>query len=67
MFAHSCVLLTRRLSLQLNSKETAEEVELKLSMGFVPNVLNEAKMFEWAGISLGEETWFLISKAVKVF
>jgi len=36
-------------------------------MGYVPNILNEAKMFEWAGISLGEETWFLISKAVKVF
>lgn len=26
----------------------------------------EAKMFEWAGAGLGEESWYLISKAVKV-
>jgi hypothetical protein len=32
----------------------------------VANVLAEAKMFEWAGVGLGECNWYLIFKAVKV-
>lgn len=33
----------------------------------IANVLAESKMFEWAGVGLGEENWLLISNAVKVF
>lgn len=32
----------------------------------MPNINEEAKMFEWAGISFGEEETFRLSKAVKV-
>jgi len=32
----------------------------------IPNVCEEARMLEWAGISFGEEKTFLISKALKV-
>ena len=32
----------------------------------IPNVVEEARMFEWAGVSFGEEETFKLSKAVKV-
>jgi hypothetical protein len=35
-------------------------------MNYVSDVLTEAKMFEWAGVGLGEENWYLISNAIKV-
>jgi len=35
-------------------------------MNYISDVLTEAKMFEWAGVGLGEENWYLISNAIKV-
>ena len=32
----------------------------------MPNINEEAKMFEWAGVSFGEEQTYLLNKAVKV-
>lgn len=32
----------------------------------VPNVNEEARMFEWAGVGFGEEKTFMLSKAMKV-
>lgn len=45
-----------------------EEKELltKDKVFVIPNVMEEARMFEWAGVSFGEEKTFLISKALKV-
>ena len=38
----------------------------KIPMNYVSDVLTEAKMFEWAGVGLGQENWYLISSAIKV-
>ena len=32
----------------------------------IPNVQDEARMFEWAGVSFGEEETFKLAKALKV-
>lgn len=32
----------------------------------IPNINEEARMFEWAGISFGEEKTFMLSKSIKV-
>lgn len=32
----------------------------------IPNVMEEARIFEWAGISFGEEETYKLSKALKV-
>jgi hypothetical protein len=32
----------------------------------IPNINEEARMFEWAGVGFGEEETFKLSKAVKV-
>jgi hypothetical protein len=32
----------------------------------IPNINEEARMFDWAGVSFGEEKTFLMSKAIKV-
>ncbi len=32
----------------------------------IPNIMEESRMFEWAGISFGEEETYKLSKAVKV-
>lgn len=32
----------------------------------VPNINEEARMFEWAGVGFGEEKTFMLSKAMKV-
>ena len=32
----------------------------------IPNINEEARMFEWAGIGFGEEETFKLSKAIKV-
>ena len=32
----------------------------------IPNICEEARMFEWAGVGFGEEETFKLSKAVKV-
>jgi hypothetical protein len=32
----------------------------------IPNVVEESRMFEWAGISFGEEEMFKLGKAMKV-
>ena len=32
----------------------------------IPNINEEARIFEWAGIGFGEEETFKLSKAVKV-
>lgn len=32
----------------------------------IPNINEEAKMFEWAGVSFGEESTYLLSKSIKV-
>ena len=31
----------------------------------IPNVMDEARIFEWAGISFGEEESYKLSKALK--
>jgi len=31
----------------------------------LPNIMEEARMFEWAGISFGEEMTFLLVKSIK--
>ncbi len=33
----------------------------------IPNVIDEARIFEWAGISFGDEETYKLSKALKVF
>jgi hypothetical protein len=45
-----------------------EERELlsKEKVFVIPNINEEAKMFEWAGVYFGEETTFLLSKSIKV-
>lgn len=35
-------------------------------MNYISDTMTEAKMFEWAGVDLGQETWYLISNAIKV-
>ena len=32
----------------------------------IPNINEEARMFEWAGVGFGEEETFKLSKAIKV-
>ena len=32
----------------------------------IPNINEEARMFEWAGVGFGEEETFRLSKAIKV-
>lgn len=32
----------------------------------IPNINEEARMFEWAGVSFGEEKTYLLGKAIKV-
>jgi hypothetical protein len=32
----------------------------------IPNINEEARMFEWAGVGFGEEKTFLLSKSIKV-
>jgi hypothetical protein len=32
----------------------------------IPNINEEARLFEWAGVGFGDEKTFLISKAIKV-
>ena len=32
----------------------------------IPNINEEARMFEWAGVNFGEEETFKLSKSVKV-
>ena len=32
----------------------------------IPNVSEEARIFEWAGVSFGEEETFKLAKALKV-
>jgi hypothetical protein len=32
----------------------------------IPNVVEESRMFEWAGISFGEEEMLKLSKSMKV-
>jgi len=32
----------------------------------IPNINEEARMFEWAGVGFGEEKVFLLSKSIKV-
>jgi hypothetical protein len=32
----------------------------------IPNIQDEARMFEWAGVSFGEDKTYLLSKAIKV-
>jgi hypothetical protein len=31
----------------------------------IPNINEEARIFEWAGISFGEESTYLLSKSIK--
>lgn len=31
----------------------------------IPNVIDEARMFEWAGVSFGEEETYKLSKSLK--
>ncbi len=32
----------------------------------IPNVIEDARMLEWAGVSFGEEKTYILSKALKV-
>ena len=32
----------------------------------IPNINEEARIFEWAGISFGEESTYLLNKSIKV-
>lgn len=32
----------------------------------IPNLAEEARIFEWAGVSFGEEETYKLSKAIKV-
>ena len=45
-----------------------EEYELltKDKTFVIPNINEEARMFEWAGVGFGEEETFKLSKAIKV-
>jgi hypothetical protein len=45
-----------------------EERELlsKEKVFVIPNINEEARIFEWAGISFGEESTYLLSKSIKV-
>eukprot|EP00830_Metopus_es_P004108 TRINITY_DN137_c0_g1_i1.p1 TRINITY_DN137_c0_g1~~TRINITY_DN137_c0_g1_i1.p1 ORF type:complete len:482 (-),score=119.79 TRINITY_DN137_c0_g1_i1:21-1466(-) len=35
-------------------------------LGVIPNIMAESKMFQWAGVSIGDDDWYLIYKAVKL-
>lgn len=48
------------------AEEEGEEPPEVGPIGFVPDLLADSKLFEWAGIGFGEQETYRIMKSIKV-